>query len=38
MIWSYFATNIWGKDALVRTEKDGFVLLDKPALEELAMS
>jgi CRP-like cAMP-binding protein len=28
----------WGKDALVRTEKDGFVLLDKPALEELAMS
>lgn len=28
----------WGKDEVVRTEKDGFVLLDKPALEELAAS
>lgn len=28
----------WGKDELVRTEKDGFVLLDKSALEELAAS
>jgi CRP-like cAMP-binding protein len=26
----------WGKDNIVRTEKDGFVLLDKGALEELA--
>ena len=26
----------WGKDDLVRTDKDGFVLLDKAALEELA--
>ena len=28
----------WGKDEIVRTEKDGFVLLDKAALEELAAS
>lgn len=28
----------WGKDDLVRTEKDGFVLLDRAALEELASS
>lgn len=28
----------WGKDDLVRTEKDGFVLLDKASLEELAAS
>lgn len=28
----------WGKDDIVRTEKDGFVLLDKTALEELAAS
>jgi CRP-like cAMP-binding protein len=28
----------WGKDNIVRTEKDGFVLLDKSALEELAES
>jgi CRP-like cAMP-binding protein len=28
----------WGKDEIVRTEKDGFVLLDKTALEELAAS
>jgi len=28
----------WGKDAIVRTGKDGFVLLDKAALEELAAS
>src|SRR5688572_30367063 len=26
----------WGKDDLVRTEKDGFVIMDKAALEELA--
>ena len=26
----------WGKDEIVRTEKDGFVLIDKNALEELA--
>jgi CRP/FNR family transcriptional regulator len=26
----------WGKDELVRTDKDGFVLVDKNALEELA--
>jgi CRP-like cAMP-binding protein len=25
----------WGKDDIVRTEKDGFVVLDKPALEAL---
>jgi CRP/FNR family transcriptional regulator len=28
----------WGKDGLVRTEKDGFVLLDRPELEKLALS
>ena len=28
----------WGKEELVRTEKDGFVLLDRAALEELAAS
>jgi CRP/FNR family transcriptional regulator len=28
----------WGKEGLVRTEKDGFVLLDRPALEKLAMA
>ena len=28
----------WGKDDIVRTEKDGFVLVDKSALEELAAS
>jgi CRP/FNR family transcriptional regulator len=28
----------WGKDEIVRTEKDGFVILDKPTLEELAVS
>jgi CRP/FNR family transcriptional regulator len=26
----------WGKDDIVRTERDGFVLLDKAALEEIA--
>jgi CRP/FNR family transcriptional regulator len=26
----------WGKDEIVRTEKDGFVVLDRAALEELA--
>jgi CRP/FNR family transcriptional regulator len=26
----------WGKDNLVRTEKDGFVVLDRPALEAIA--
>jgi hypothetical protein len=26
----------WGKDEIVRTEKDGFVLMDKQTLEELA--
>ena len=26
----------WGKDEIVRTEKDGFVLLDRQALEEVA--
>jgi CRP/FNR family transcriptional regulator len=26
----------WGKQALVRTEKDGFVLLDRSSLEALA--
>lgn len=26
----------WGKDEIVRTDKDGFVLVDKTALEELA--
>ena len=28
----------WGKDEIVRTEKDGFTLLDKPALETIAGS
>jgi CRP/FNR family transcriptional regulator len=28
----------WGKDEIVRTEKDGFVILDKSAFEELAAS
>jgi CRP/FNR family transcriptional regulator len=26
----------WNKDDVLRTEKDGFVILDRPALEELA--
>jgi CRP-like cAMP-binding protein len=26
----------WGKEAVVRTEKDGFLLLDRPALDNLA--
>ena len=26
----------WGKDEIVRTEKDGFVLLDRRTLEEAA--
>lgn len=26
----------WGKDAALRTEREGFTLLDRPALEELA--
>jgi CRP/FNR family transcriptional regulator len=26
----------WGKDEIVRTDKDGFVLLDRAALEEIA--
>jgi hypothetical protein len=28
----------WGKDEIVRTEKDGFVILDKLTLEELSAS
>jgi CRP/FNR family transcriptional regulator len=28
----------WGKDRLVRTDKDGFVLLDRAALEKLSLS
>ena len=28
----------WGKEGLVRTDKDGFVLLDRPALEKLSLS
>jgi CRP-like cAMP-binding protein len=28
----------WGKDGVLMTEKDGFVLLDRPALESCAMS
>ena len=28
----------WGKEGIVRTEKDGFVLLDRPALERLALA
>lgn len=28
----------WGKDNLVRTEKDGFVVLDRPALEAIALT
>ena len=28
----------WGKDDLIHTEKDGFLLLDRPALEAIAMS
>jgi CRP/FNR family transcriptional regulator len=28
----------WGKDEIVRTEKDGFVLIDRVTLEELAAS
>lgn len=27
----------WGKEGVVRTEKDGFVLLDRPALEEISL-
>ena len=26
----------WGKQEVVRTERDGFVLVDRPALEEAA--
>lgn len=25
----------WNKDAIVRTEKDGFVILDRPGLEAI---
>jgi CRP/FNR family transcriptional regulator len=28
----------WGKDGLVATEKSGFVMKDRPALEKLALS
>ncbi len=28
----------WGKDQILRTEKDGFVLIDRPALEQAAQS
>jgi len=28
----------WGKEETVRTEKEGFVLLDRPALEKLALA
>jgi CRP/FNR family transcriptional regulator len=28
----------WGKEGLVRTEKEGFTVLDRPALEVLALS
>jgi len=28
----------WGKDGIVRTERDGFVLLDRAALESLSLS
>ena len=28
----------WGKDELVRTEKDGFLVVDRPALEALALT
>jgi hypothetical protein len=26
----------WGKDDVVRTEKDGFVIVNRPALETIA--
>ena len=28
----------WGKDAIVRTDKDGFVILDRAALEAASLS
>jgi CRP/FNR family transcriptional regulator len=28
----------WGKENIVRTEKDGFILLDRNALESLALT
>jgi hypothetical protein len=28
----------WGKQKIVRTEKDGFVLLDRNALESLSLT
>jgi CRP-like cAMP-binding protein len=28
----------WGKESLVRTEKDGFVLVDRPALEAIGLT
>jgi hypothetical protein len=28
----------WGKDEVVRTDKDGFTVLDRAALEETAAS
>jgi hypothetical protein len=26
----------WGKDDIVRTEKDGFVVMHRPALDDIA--
>ena len=28
----------WGKDNVVRTEKDGFIVVDRPALEAVALT
>jgi hypothetical protein len=27
----------WNKEAIVRTEKDGFVVLDRPGLDQIAL-
>jgi len=28
----------WGKEGVVRTDKDGFTIVDRPALEAVALS
>ena len=28
----------WGRDDVVRTEKDGFLVVDRPALETIALT
>ena len=28
----------WGKENLIRTDKDGFLVIDRPALESIALT